>query len=569
MTIYYLSSKSGSDTNSGTSANQAWSSFSKLSGKIRAGDTILLERGSDFDQTLTFSKVNGTATMPITISAYGAGDAPILSSENGGGISASNSSYYIVENITIQGTSGVGMYGWNANNWVIQNVTFDNVGGNNNAGSLNWTKSSNILFQNNTVTNSHGDGIYMTSMNNVAIVDSEFLNVTGTNADNIQIVGTNTLIAGNVLIVDETSNTTKGNLVFQGDGLYAHDNYMQGGSFGMSISANNVVVENNIVKDHTKYSWSSNVMIIDQSTGDSVKNIDIKDNQFYNANRDINIDGKNTTSANMTVNNLEISGNEFHDWTKAPLALNGVNITSGTFENNVSDKQGSFVYATNSNTSGLASENNTYVPETIVAKPAPLPPPLKTITIVASGSQFDGAPILKLLVNGIVVAHQEVTALKSTGGKQTIAFEIPSFSAGDSFAIKYENDKYKVGSGDRNLYVHSVSLEGTALNLKSADLSQDIFYLKKEGNAMFFSSNATATFTSADVPENLLTKPVVVEQVASWPQLEDVLESDQHNINYGNETHTIGANSQSSYGASFADLTSNLADLHHALNTSF
>ncbi len=566
MTIYYLSSKSGSDTNSGTTADQAWNSFSKLSGKIKAGDTILLERGSDFDQTLTFNKVYGTATMPITISAYGAGDAPILSSDTGQGITATNSNYFIVENIEFQ-TSGVGMYGWNANNWVIRNVTFDNVGGSNNLGSLNWTKSSNILFQNNTVTNSHGDGIYMTSMNNVAIVNSEFLNVTGANADNIQIVGNNTLIAGNILTIDEASNTTKGNLVYQGDGLYAHDNYMQGGSFGMSLSANNVVVEDNVVKDHTKYSWSSNVMIIDQATGDNVKNIDINNNQFYNANRDINIDGKNTTAGNMTVNNLEISGNEFHDWTKAPLALNGVNIASGSFENNTSDKPGNFVYAAGSNTSGLTSENNIHVPETIAAKPAVLLPPPKTITIVASGSQFDGAPILKLLVNGVVVAQQEVTALKAVGGKQTLTFEIPSFIAGDSFGIRFDNDKNKPGVGDRNLYVHSVSLDGTALNLKSADLTQDIFYLKKESNAMFFSSNATATFTSADVPESLLSKPVVVEK--TWPKLEDVLESDQHNIFYGNENHSIGATSQSSYGASFTDLSNHLADLHATLNSSF
>lgn len=567
MTTYYLSSKSGSDTNSGTSANQAWSSFSKLSGKLKAGDTVLLERGSDFEQTLNLNKVYGTEKSPITFSSYGTGAAPVFSSDTDRGIVATNSNYLIFENLAVQDTAGNGFYGWNANNIVLRNMTFDNVGGTYNLGAVNMTKSSNILFQNNTVTNSHGDGIYMTLMNNVVVVDSAFKNATGSTADNIQISGSNTLIAGNIIVIDENSDTTKGNLVFQGENLYAHDNYMQGGSFGASISANNVIIQNNVILDHTKYNWSSNLMITDQITGDTAKDITITGNNFYNAYRDINIDGKNTSAANMTIYNLEISNNEFHDWLLAPVAFNGVN-ANGVLENNISDKNGNFVYSASSNTGNLAVSDNVYVPETVASRPAA--PPLlepKIITVVASGSQFEGfAPLMQLLVNGIVVEQREVTALKANNQTQNFTFQIKSFGEDDIFSIKFVNDKFDLATGeDRNLYIHSVAIEGESLNLKNADVLGKIFYLKKEGNAMFYSSNAEAVFTSDDVPQHVLTKPVVT--ASPLPRLEDILSSDEHDIYYGGENHNIGASSQNTFGTGFSDLTSSLEDLHQALNT--
>ena len=563
MTTYYLSSKSGNDLNNGTSATQAWSSFSKLSGKLKAGDTVLLEKGSEFEQTLTLSKVNGTKDLPVTISSYGTGENPILGADTDKGIYSQFSNYIVLRDITIQGTGSSGIYATQSSNWVIQNVVFDNTALKNGAGSINWINSNNVLIENSTVINSHGDGIFMNNVNNVIIKDNIFKDVTGSNADNIQIIGHDAVISGNILQVSETSDTTKGNIVFHGENLYAHDNYLEGGSFGMSISADNVVIENNTIKGHDKYTWSSDILLSDEATGDLAENIVIKNNTMSDSNRNISIDGQHSTAANMEVKNLTISGNEFHDWSKAPLAINGANIT-GVFENNTTDKNGSFLYATNSNLGGLFSQGNAYAPDQLVLPP---PPPPKTITVVASGSLYQGiAPIMKLYVNGIEIAQQSVTALKANGEKQTVTFTIPNFYQGDKFEIKYTNDQSNTKTDeDRNLYVHSVSMDGAAIALKSADVTSKILF-QKDGSGMFFSSNATATFTSDDVPQSVLSK-VVFADTSNVPHLENILESDHNNIFYGGENHVFGATADttSTYGASFKDITGGLDELHKSL----
>ncbi|PZP54698.1 MAG: hypothetical protein DI586_09145 [Micavibrio aeruginosavorus] len=568
MTTYYLSSKSGSDTNSGISSEQAWSSFSKLTGKIKAGDTILLEKGSDFEQALTFNKVNGSSDKPITISSYGIGDDPILSADNGKGISATNSAYFIVENLTIKATGDNGIYGWNANNWIIRNVTFDDASSLTGTGTIYWKNSTNLLIENNTITDSHGDSIYLENVNNVIVRDNEMIGVYGKTADNLQIKGNNALVEGNIMIINADTDSTKGNFSYQGNALYAHDNYLEGGSFGMGISASNVVVEDNVIKGHTKYSWSSDLSLGDEYAGDNISNVAFRDNQLSDSSRNITIDG-GYTPGKMTVTNLEISGNTMDAWTKAPLVVNNAN-PNGVFENNTTDKNGNIVYATNSNTNGLLNQNNSYVPDAPVpTKPAITPPLPKTITITASGSMFESkGAVLQLLVNGIKVGEQEITALKSKGDKQTISFEIPSFYAGDKFVVQYANDKFNVKTGeDRNLYVHSISMDGEAIKLKSADTTSKIFH-QKDGSGMFFSSNASATFTSDDVPSSVLSK--IVPPEPSWPKLEDILSSDDHNIYYGGANHSVGAsNDQSTYGSSFKDITGGLDYLHQVVSDNF
>jgi hypothetical protein len=346
-----------------------------------------------------------------------------------------------------------------------------------------------------------------------------------------------------------------------GNNLYTHDNYLQGGSFGMSVSGSNVLIESNVMKDHNKYSWSSNVQFTDQVSGDNVTNITIRDNQMVDANRNITFDGKNMTSANMNVSNLHIEGNEFKDWTKAPVVLNGVNVI-GNVADNTSNKDGYFVSGPNSDLSKLIAHDNYLVPSLPVATLQPALPLPKEITIVASGSLFQGgAPTLILLVNGKAVGQQDVTALRAQGQKQTLTFEIPKFAEGDKFLIQYANDRadQKLGQ-DRNLYVHSISMDGVNLNLKGADLTAKVVH-QKDGTGMFFSSNATATFTSDDVPQSVWSKPFAPEPAPL--RLEDILERDDHVIFYGNENHTVGVTSTpvSTYGS----LISGMEELHSAM----
>jgi len=100
---YYIDSVNGSDDNRGTSKNGAWESLSKVSRMtFQPGDTIYFKRGSSYTGCVTING-DGTASRPITISAYGEGDAPRFSNPDYN-ISTGNAlrvrgDYQIVENL--------------------------------------------------------------------------------------------------------------------------------------------------------------------------------------------------------------------------------------------------------------------------------------------------------------------------------------------------------------------------------------------------------------------------------------------------------------------------------------
>ncbi|SHF44052.1 Por secretion system C-terminal sorting domain-containing protein [Mariniphaga anaerophila] len=75
-TTYYVSSSTGSDSNSGTSENSAWRSLEKVNSFTpKAGDQILFKKGDEWVGTL---QVNGSGTSgsPIVYGAYGTGEKP-------------------------------------------------------------------------------------------------------------------------------------------------------------------------------------------------------------------------------------------------------------------------------------------------------------------------------------------------------------------------------------------------------------------------------------------------------------------------------------------------------------
>ncbi len=75
-TTFYVDSRSGNDTNSGTSESQPWKSLEKVKAQTyKPGDTILLKKGSVWNSTLSIQS-SGIQGSPITISSYGLGDKP-------------------------------------------------------------------------------------------------------------------------------------------------------------------------------------------------------------------------------------------------------------------------------------------------------------------------------------------------------------------------------------------------------------------------------------------------------------------------------------------------------------
>lgn len=86
-TTYYVDSKSGSDSNDGTSESKAFKTLDKVNAlDLEPGDTVLLKKGSVFeDQALKFTKEDsGTAEAPVKISTYGEGDKPQINTNGHG-----------------------------------------------------------------------------------------------------------------------------------------------------------------------------------------------------------------------------------------------------------------------------------------------------------------------------------------------------------------------------------------------------------------------------------------------------------------------------------------------------
>ncbi len=76
---YFVDGLSGDDGNIGTNVAAPWRTLEKVSGSsFQPGDRILFKRGSQFTGCVTIYG-DGTEGAPITISAYGAGEAPAFS----------------------------------------------------------------------------------------------------------------------------------------------------------------------------------------------------------------------------------------------------------------------------------------------------------------------------------------------------------------------------------------------------------------------------------------------------------------------------------------------------------
>jgi len=77
---YYISSSGGNDAANGTSESTPWKTIARLNSvfsSIKPGDKILFKRGDTFYGQLKISR-SGLPGNPITISAYGTGDKPII-----------------------------------------------------------------------------------------------------------------------------------------------------------------------------------------------------------------------------------------------------------------------------------------------------------------------------------------------------------------------------------------------------------------------------------------------------------------------------------------------------------
>jgi len=102
-TVYHVDATNGSDSNSGTSQGIAWKTINKVNNSyFNPGDSILFKRGEVWREQLIVPS-SGSSGSPITFSAYGSGDDPII---DGSSIASDWHQYkgstYVQENINPQ-----------------------------------------------------------------------------------------------------------------------------------------------------------------------------------------------------------------------------------------------------------------------------------------------------------------------------------------------------------------------------------------------------------------------------------------------------------------------------------
>ncbi|GBF72299.1 hypothetical protein PA598K_00539 [Paenibacillus sp. 598K] len=110
-TTYYVSASGGDDDNDGLSPEAPWQSLSKVNnGVFRAGDSILLQAGDQWDEPLVL-RGSGEPGKPITVGAYGDGVKPIIrwNAPNGGSVvTGHNLSHWVIDGLSVHIVASAG-----------------------------------------------------------------------------------------------------------------------------------------------------------------------------------------------------------------------------------------------------------------------------------------------------------------------------------------------------------------------------------------------------------------------------------------------------------------------------
>ena len=125
----YFVSPTGSDSNSGTTPDQAWASIARVNSQTyNPGDQILLARNGRYSGSLR-PQGSGTPGMPITVGAYGSGALPVI---DGSGqeepLRLFNQQYWNVDSLELTGGVQYGVFvSGDAANTVLHGIHLTNL----------------------------------------------------------------------------------------------------------------------------------------------------------------------------------------------------------------------------------------------------------------------------------------------------------------------------------------------------------------------------------------------------------------------------------------------------------
>ncbi len=329
MTTYYVDSVHGSDKNNGTASGQAIQSIEKLESiNLKPGDTVLFAKGSVFTTTYTLT-ASGTAGHPITLGAYGTGDAPTFSS-TADGIHASKSSYINVQDLKFSHTGEAAIYGGNVSNWNITNVTIQDTGLSTGVGGIVFKNGTNVSVTHSQFDGVHGDGVYVEKINGLTVANNSFTRLAGSAADGIQATdSSNISITGNTIDMSTSPNSSKGGVTLNGAShATLTDNTVIGGSFGFSLNGEYITATHNTLSGQNMYSWSSGILVGETA---AVAHYTIEDNVFSDSKYGVSLTGVGAN--NPLREDIQISSNLFDKISGAALKIDRP--STGSFHDNI------------------------------------------------------------------------------------------------------------------------------------------------------------------------------------------------------------------------------------------
>lgn len=105
---YHIDSVAGNDDNRGTAKESPWATLENIrTGKFKAGDEVLLRRGSTFRGSIVLKNLKGTRQDPFVIGAYGDGPAPVINADaHVAGVHLQDCEFVFVKDLEIHADAG-------------------------------------------------------------------------------------------------------------------------------------------------------------------------------------------------------------------------------------------------------------------------------------------------------------------------------------------------------------------------------------------------------------------------------------------------------------------------------
>lgn len=229
--VTYFVSAAGSDSNAGTSGTAPWKTLAKVNATVLSpGDTVSFRKGDTWTGGVVTSQ-SGTSTAPITLNAYGSGNAPTITGGKSGNCIRINGNY-----TTVDGLNGV------ACGYAGISIT----------GDRNTVRNSSAA--NNAVGIKAGYGSDFGTYTGNVLTDNNVMNVltVGTNCGTAQAVNCSDDSGASGVLINGNDNEFSGNTI-TGSNAFSYD-FNRDGAAVEVYNGNRNNIHHNVAVDNNNFS---------------------------------------------------------------------------------------------------------------------------------------------------------------------------------------------------------------------------------------------------------------------------------------------------------------------------